>query len=219
MFKHLSILLAVTLLLVSYMVCSVTADENAEDDFVSLFDGKSIESWHGNKDIFRVENGTIIGGSLKEKIPHNEFLSTSRKYGDFELGLQAKLIGEGRNAGVQFRTKRIPDHYEVIGYQCDMGLMGEKNIWGSLYDESRRRKFLAEAKQAPLLKKFNANGWNDLRIVCQGPRIQIWVNGVQTVNYLEQDDQIERDGIIALQIHGGAPAEASYRHIRIKEFK
>ena len=97
--------------------------------------------------------------------------------------------------------------------------MGTKNIWGSLYDESRRGKFLAEAKQAPLLKKFKTNDWNDLRIVCKGAQVQIWVNGVQTVNYREKDDQIERDGIIALQIHGGAPAEASYRHIRIKELK
>ncbi|HCK70471.1 MAG TPA: DUF1080 domain-containing protein, partial [Planctomycetaceae bacterium] len=106
------------------MACSVTADEKVEDGFVSLFDGKSIENWNGNKKIFRVENGTIIGGSLEERIPNNEFLSTSKKYGDFELRLQAKLIGEGKNAGVQFRTKRIPNHHEVIGYQCDMGLMG-----------------------------------------------------------------------------------------------
>ena len=219
MLKNLSILFAVSLVFVGYMACSVTADEKVEDGFMSLFDGKTIENWNGNKKIFRVENGTIIGGSLKERIPNNEFLSTSKKYGDFELRLQAKLIGEGKNAGVQFRTKRIPNHHEVIGYQCDMGLMGAKNIWGSLYDESRRRKFLAEAKQATLLKKFKTNDWNDLRIVCKGAQVQIWVNGVQTVNYREKDDQIERDGIIALQIHGGAPAEASYRHIRIKELQ
>lgn len=193
------------------------ADEKLEAGFVSLFDGKSIEGWNGNKKIFRVEKGIIIGGSLSERIPHNEFLSTQKRYGDFELRLQARLVGEGRNAGVQFRTKRIPDHHEVIGYQCDMGLMGKKNIWGSLYDESRRRKFLAEAKQEPLVKKFKPDDWNDLRIVCKGARIQIWVNNVQTVDYVEKDDAIERDGIIALQIHGGAPAEASYRRIRIKE--
>jgi hypothetical protein len=43
------------------------------------------------------------------------------------------------------------------------------------------------------------------------------VNGIQTVDYTEADEGIARDGVIGLQIHGGAPAEASYRNIRIKK--
>jgi hypothetical protein len=39
---------------------------------------------------------------------------------------------------------------------------------------------------------------------------------VQTVDYKEADDKIARTGVIALQIHGGEPAEASYKDIRIK---
>ncbi len=60
----------------------------------------------------------------------------------FELRLQAKLVGDGKNAGIQFRSQRIPNHHEVIGYQCDMGEMGNRSIWGSIYDESRRKKFI-----------------------------------------------------------------------------
>ena len=60
------------------------------------------------------------------------------------MRLKFKVLGEGVNAGIQFRTKRIPDHHEVSGYQADIG--GEqKSYWGSLYDESRRRKILAQA--------------------------------------------------------------------------
>lgn len=51
-------------------------------------------------------------------------------YGDFELRLEAKLVGPGENAGIQFRSERIPNHHEVIGYQCDMGLAGGKSICG-----------------------------------------------------------------------------------------
>ena len=58
---------------------------------------------------------------------------------------------------------------------------------------------------------------NDLVIRCEGPRIQIWVNGLQTVDYTETDDKIARQGIIGLQIHSGPPAEASYRNIRLKK--
>ncbi len=190
--------------------------EKIEDGFESLFDGKSFEGWEGNQKIFRIEQGAIIGGTMKEKIPHNEFLSTKREYGDFELRLQAKLAGEGANAGVQFRTKRIPDHHEVIGYQCDMGHMEGRSIWGSLYDESRRKKFLAHGDKAEVEKAFKPGEWNDFVIRCEGDRVQLWLNGVKTVDYRETDDTVVRTGVIAVQIHGGPPSEASYRKIRIK---
>jgi len=39
---------------------------------------------------------------------------------------------------------------------------------------------------------------------------------LQTVDYTERDDIVSRRGIIGLQIHGGEPAEAAYRHVRIR---
>jgi len=59
--------------------------------------------------------------------------------------------------------------------------------------------------------------WNEYRIRCQGPHIQLWINGFQTVDYTEPDDKIERRGIIGLQIHAGRPSEARYKDITIQE--
>lgn len=190
-----------------------------EQGFTPLFDGKTLAGWEGKEGIFRVVDGAITAGSLKENIKNNEFLCTTKDYGDFELRLEAKLIGPGENAGIQFRSERIPNHHEVIGYQCDMGLAGGKSIWGALYDESRRKKFLATGDDEVLQKKVKADGFNEIRIRCQGPHIQLWVNDVKTVDYTEKEENIARTGKIALQIHGGKPAEASYRNIRIKELK
>ena len=203
------------------LLCSPTlaGDATKEEEFVPLFDGKSLRGWEGSAAIFRVEEGAIKAGSLREKIAHNEFLTTKAEFGDFELRLKARLVGDGKNAGVQFRSQRMPDHFEVIGYQCDMGEAQGKSIWGALYDESRRRKFLAQGDAAKLAQIVRADDFNELRIRCEGPRIQIWVNGFQTVDYTEADDKIARTGIIALQIHGGEPAEASYKDIRIKVLK
>ena len=168
-------------------VCSLSADKPADEvGFVSLFDGKTLDGWEGNKEVFSVREGAIVAGSLKNPIANNEFLCTTKIYGDFELRLQAKLVGPGNNAGIQFRSRRIPNHHEVIGYQCDMGSWKPGVIWGALYDESRRRKMLAEGKQAEIAKALKKNDWNDLVIHCQKNRIQIWLNGVQTVNYIEQ---------------------------------
>jgi len=64
---------------------------------------------------------------------------------------------------------------------------------------------------------FKPADWNAFIIRCQGPRVQIWLNGTQTVDYTEPDAKIARRGVIAVQIHGGPAAEASYRNLRIKD--
>src|SRR6202045_4855343 len=109
----------------------------------SLFDGKTFTGWEGDtKKTWRIEDGAIVGGSLENVVPRNEFLCTTKSYGDFELKVKFKLLGDRAkaNAGVQFRTKRIPNHHEVIGYQADVG----QQYWGALYDESRRKRVLAQ---------------------------------------------------------------------------
>jgi hypothetical protein len=194
-------------------------DKEKAEGFKSLFDGKTLEGWEGKEKVFRVEDGAILAGTLKEKIPNNEFLCTKEEFGNFELRLQARLRGDGKNAGIQFRSARIPNHHEVKGYQCDMGVMGDRSIWGSLYDESRRNKFMAQGDAAAVGKAVKEGEWNDIVIRCEGKKVQLWVNGVQTVNYEEADQDIAEKGIIGLQIHGGAPAEAAYRDIRIKALK
>ena len=202
-----------TFLLLAHGMSAVRAEEG----FTQLFDGKSLAGWEGNEKMFRIADGAIVAGSLAEEIPHNEFLCTKEEFGDFELRLEARLVGKGDNAGVQFRSQRVPNHFEVSGYQCDIGQMQGMPIWGWLYDESRRKKFLVQADDPKLTQSVKKDDWNELVIRCQGPRVQIWVNGMQSVDYTEKDQEIAAKGIIGLQIHGGAPAEASYRKIRIKK--
>lgn len=186
---------------------------------VSLFDGKTFTGWEGNLEMFRIEDGAIVGGTLQEKIPHNEFLCTTKEYGDFELRLKFKVVGEGVNAGVQFRTKRIPNHHEVSGFQADIGQSKGKSYWGALYDESRRKRVLAAPEPDVAAKAARPNDWNEYVIRAEGPHIQLRLNGVQTVDYTETEEGIDRTGIIAVQIHGGPPSEAWYKDIVIKELK
>jgi len=183
------------------------------EGFVSLFDGRTFAGWEGNEKVFRIADGAIIGGSLQEKVARNEFLCTTKEYGDFELRLKFKVLGKGANAGVQFRTKRIPNHHEVIGYQADLG----DGWWGSLYDESRRRKILAKADAEAVNKVLKRDDWNEYLIRAQGRNIQLFINGLKTVDYTEPDEAIEQKGVIAVQIHGGPPSEASYKDLQIKE--
>jgi hypothetical protein len=181
---------------------------------VAIFDGRTLDGWEGIRQIFRVQDGAIVGGSLKEQVARNEFLCTTKPYGDFELRVKFKLLGgESANAGVQFRTARIPNDTEVAGYQADMGA----GYWGALYDESRRKKILTGPDQARMKDVIKAGEWNDYVIRAEGPHIQLWINGVQTVDYTEADPGIAATGVICPQIHAGPPAEAWYKDMTITE--
>jgi hypothetical protein len=183
---------------------------------VPLFDGKTLKGWEGDTaKTWKVEDGAIVGGSLDTAVPRNEFLCTTKNYENFELKVKFKLVGDKAkaNAGVQFRTKRIPNHHEVSGYQADAG----QDYWGALYDESRRNKVLAKPAKEVIEKLVKYDDWNEYVIHCEGPRIQLWLNGKQTVDYTEEDKKVERSGVIGLQIHGGAKAKAYYKDITIQE--
>ena len=130
-----------------------------------------------------------------------------------EISVDAKLEPPERNAGIQFRSKRINDAGQAYGFQADIG--GQKpgsSLWGKLYHEHGKGDWDNKA-----VGIVNEREWNDHRIRCEGKRIRIWINGVQTVDYTEQDPDIPQTGIIALQVHGKKVMEARYRSIRIKE--
>jgi hypothetical protein len=196
-----------------------TGQAQAPQKAVSLFDGRSFAGWEGDlKGTWRIQDGAIVGGSLTTQVPRNEFLTTTRSYGDFVLRLKFKVLGtEGFvNGGVQFRSQRLekPAH-EMIGYQADLG----DKYWGSLYDESRRNKTLVAPEPKLIDEILKRGDWNDYEIRAEGPRIRLSINGRQTIDYTETDASIPRDGLIGLQVHGGGKVETWYKDITIQELK
>ena len=189
-----------------------------------LFDGKTLTGWDGDPKVWRVEEGVIVGGSLAGN-PQNEFLTTRRTFYNFRLRLEYKLVGtEGFvNSGVQFRGVRATHPAnEMIGYQADIGT----GHTGCLYDESRRKRFLARAgegvaaygvKNEEEIKTLEHPGdWNVYEVRAEGPRITISLNGKATLDYTETDPRIDDAyGVIGLQIHGNNKAQVYFRNITI----
>ena len=58
-----------------------------------------------------------------------------------------------------------------------------------------------------------------VRANCAGPRIRLFLNGEQTVDYTEADPAIPLTGLIGLQIHGGGKAEVHYKDLMIQELR
>jgi hypothetical protein len=184
---------------------------SAQDGFKLLFNGKNLDEWIvDTPGLWRVENGVIIGKSPGLK--YNDFLRTKRQYRNFVLKATFRMMDESGkgNSGIQFRSKPMEGSHEVIGYQADMG----QQYWGCLYDESRRKIVLVEASKAALgtLKK---DGWNEYTINARGNRITLELNGVKSVEWVENDPTVEQFGFIALQLHSGPPLEMHFKDLRI----
>lgn len=208
--------LVVAMIVLSVRVATTDSPACAADP-TQLFDGKTFAGWNGDtKDTWRIENGEIVAGSPDKAAQRNEFLATDREFENFELKLEYRMdCTAGCNAGVQFRSQRVPNHHEVSGYQADIA----PGITAGLYDESRRRRMLAlpPKEQQDKALALAMDGWNQYAIRAEGRRIRLSINGVLLLDYTEEDRSIPLKGMIALQIHGGLKGTIRYRNLRITE--
>lgn len=177
--------------------------------FTPLVHGDSLDGWQGEKSLWSARDGVLIGRS--SGLNHNEFLATTRPYGNFVLTLDYKLADGQGNSGVQFRSVRVPGT-EMSGYQADIG----EGYWGALYDESRRNMVLVYPK-AEAVHGVHRSGWNHYTIRAMNHKITLTLNGVNSVlEYQETDPRIARDGLIAVQMHAGGSMEVQFRDMMIQ---
>jgi hypothetical protein len=203
----------------------------AEEGWVSLFDGKSLDGWavKGGNATFKAEDGMIVGTTGKGG--PNTFLCRG-PYGDFVLELEVKC-DPPLNSGIQIRShvyekdtpqesapKRIREAGEIYGYQCEI-CDQSKGFSGNFWDEGRRTRWLDDFADKPEARSaFKVGEWNRYRIVAQGHRIRSWVNGIPCADF---EDDRDASGFIGLQVHTispkAGPFQVRWRNIRIRELK
>ena len=197
--------------LLAFVFIGIRAVPAAEEGFKPLFDGKSLDGWSGDPELWKVEDGAIAGCSDEKALKHNTFLATTKTYKNFALKLKFKL--RNHNSGVQVRSKQFPD-YVVRGYQPDIA---ESRFTGILYEEGGRG-ILADVKPDEIAKVIKKGEWNDYVITCDGPKIKIELNGTTTVDYTEKDEaKGAAEGIIAFQLHAGPKMKVWFKDVEIKE--
>ena len=201
-------ILILTACVVLALVC-VAAIATAEEGFRPLFDGKTLNGWHGDPDLWKVEDGMLAGSTDVKTLKHNSFIATTKSYRNFVLKARFKL--RNHNSGIQIRSKQKPD-YVVTGYQPDIA---ESRYTGILYEEGGRG-ILADVDPKKTEKVFKKGDWNEYVITCDGPNITLQLNGVTTVAYKEKSDKGAKEGIIALQLHAGPKMKVWFKDIRIK---
>ncbi len=79
-------------------------DFNNHAGFTSIFDGKTLSQWDGNPDVWKVEDGAIVGISTRESPSGNTFIVYHGAHAkDFDLKLEIK-VENGGGSGVQYRS-------------------------------------------------------------------------------------------------------------------
>lgn len=183
----------------------------AKAEFVAMFEDGPRDRFHQTGDAkFRFEEGVLIGTA--RELPRNSFLATKKSYADFELIVDVK-IAPGGNSGIQIRSTLDEASDRIVGYQIEIDT-SERAWSGGLFDEGRRG-WLDDLKDNEAGRAAFKNGeWNTYRILCVGDHIQSWVNGVQCADF---HDDMDAEGRIAFQVHGGKAADVQWRNARIKE--
>ncbi|MBB6327556.1 hypothetical protein FHS59_003199 [Algoriphagus iocasae] len=199
---------------------SSAQNKSLEPGFTSLFNGKDLDGWVGNKESYRTENGMIVidpqgggGGNLyTEKeygnfILHFEFQLTPGANNG--LGIHAPLEGDAAYVGkeLQILDNRAKKYAELQTYQYH----------GSVYGViPARRGFLKPVGE-----------WNQQTVIVNHPKIKVILNGTTILegDYLEASkdgtlDHKEHPGLERSSGHIGFLGHGDvvhFRNIRIKE--
>ncbi len=174
---------------------------------VSLFNGKNLDGWTNNgTEKWYVEKGELICESGPDK--QYGYLSTNKKYKNFELKLKFKQEANG-NSGVFIRSSI--EGTKISGWQVEVAPSGMHT--GGIY-ESYGRGWLIQPK--PEDEQWLKMGeWNTMKILVKGDEVTSTLNGHQMVTL--KDEKIGKgEGFIALQIHDGGGIKVRWKKIRIK---
>jgi hypothetical protein len=224
------------LLTLSALFCctllSFASAADVEEGFVSMFDGKTLDGWDGNPDLWSVRDGVITGQTTKEKPTKGNTFLIYRKAepGNFEIRIKYRMVGG--NSGLQFRSVEVAK-WVISGYQGDFDASG--HYTGILYEEKGRGiigrrgfktiigadgKKTTDGETTPdkvILESVNKEDWNDFTVIAKGNHIIEKLNGNVTIELIDnQVDKRRMKGLIALQLHAGPPMLIQFKDIRIK---
>jgi quinoprotein glucose dehydrogenase len=201
------------------IIAFAVPDESEESQrfssgWIDLFDGFSLNGWvHLNgSHTYTVEDSAIVGRTVAGS--PNSFLCTTQEFSDFEMELDV-MVDSVTNSGVQIRSKARP-FTTGEGHDLRAGRVNGPQVelqrnhrpgtptTGLIYGEALGTGWLSSEEKINDGHHYLFNeGWNHVRILAQGPRIQTWVNG-HVVEDLTNDEvyKTHSRGFIGLQMHG-----------------
>jgi hypothetical protein len=210
-----------------------------------LLNGLNLQGWEGDPRLWTFKDGVVRGETTAElKTTGNTFLVwKDGVLKDFELRLSYRCTN-ANNSGIQYRSRRITDssaknRWVVRGYQFELRNENKlPNVPGFIYDEGGRARLCLVGERAVQDKEgkkvveetfldqeaftnlMKIDDWNDIVIIGKKNRIAHYLNGRLIVDFT--DDHPSKgslEGVLALQLHAGAPMWTEIKDIRLRELK
>jgi hypothetical protein len=222
--KSLGALAGIPLVLALLVALAPAADKPAKEvpvvppregksESIPLFNGKDLEGWEGNKDLWSVVDGVIVGKN-KDEVKVSTYLLTKRKFSDFRLTATVKLVQSEMHSGIAFWGRKAPDKGDPYTYAGHLVMF--PSGWG-MYDLYGRGGLPVDG--GPAKKVGKQHDWNDLEILAQGNRVRVVVNGALVVDWRDPEPKRIMEGPIGLQLHSNKePQEVHFKNLVLTTF-
>lgn len=174
-----------------------------------MFDGKTLSGWEvvgGGK--WTVEGGAIKGQCAKSD--EQGVLVYARPVKDFTAKFQFRITGG--NSGFYFRAERINEQPLVRGFQAEVDAIDDV---GGIWETAGRGWVSKPSPETHLSAKITPGNWTDMDVSAIGPKYTIKINGKTITDIVEE--QGRREGVIALQLHGGMDMTVEFRNLFLRE--
>jgi hypothetical protein len=222
---------------------SLAADApQAEEGFVSLFDGKTLDGWKvgENADLFQVRDGMIVMDCpATTHQPAHLFYAGDVNHHDFKnFDLKVDVMTfPGANSGIYFHTKYQEAGWPNFGLECQVNnshvdwrrtgsLYGIKNLsWGPETPPKNNKEMVTILPKPPVTD----NVWYTQEIIYQNGLVTVKLDGKTMFDYRIRHASVEHklptgrtwlpQGTFALQGHPPMPdhiSKACFKNIRVK---
>ena len=191
------------------------------DGFKSLFDGRTLDGWRklteysGEDGKWEVVDGVIAGDQYPEG--KGGLLVTKKTYRNFEVYTEVKA-DYPIDSGIFLRVQG-----NVLSYQVTIDYRPDGEI-GAIYSPLGGGFLVHNPEGEKLWKKGEYNAVR-ARIEGQPPRIRVWINGTEVIDYTDTKvkgkDRVPETGYLGIQVHPGESwgkgNKVYFRRILMKE--
>ena len=194
----------------------------ADDGWISLFDGVSLAGWKANENAasFRVVDGAITTDGPRSHLFYVGTGATPASFENFEFSAEV-MTKPNANSGIYFHTSWLDQGWPTHqGFEVQVD--NSQPLQGTYIENKRTGSLYGIRNVYPKLVRDNE--WFTISITVRKPRVEISVNGVLVVDYVEPASPLPADapkfnhlgsGAFALQAHD-PESHASFRNLRVR---